>query len=61
MFYLGQRSDCDSFSLAADIDPAYTEAFAAAHVSGIEAICYGCALSTDEIRLAHQIPIDTDC
>ena len=61
MFYLVQRSDCDSFSLAADIDPAYTEAFAAAHASGIEAICYGCALSTDEIRLAHQIPIDTDC
>ncbi len=60
MFYLVQRGDCDSLSLASDIDPAYAEAFAAAHASGVEAICYGCTLSAEEIRLDHPLPIDTD-
>jgi sugar fermentation stimulation protein A len=59
MFYLVQRADCDAFALAADIDPAYAAAFAEARQSGVEALCYRCALGTREIRLDRPLPIDT--
>jgi len=59
MLYLVQRGDCDSFSLAADIDPAYAEAFGAARNSGVEALCYACQLDEQEIRLDRHLPINT--
>lgn len=59
MLYLVQRGDCDSFSLAADIDPAYAEAFGAARNSGVEALCYACRLDQQEIRLDRHLPITT--
>ena len=58
MFYLVQRGDCDSFALASDIDPAYSEAIATARARGIEALCYACAISEEEIRLDRPLPVD---
>lgn len=55
MFYLVQRGDCDSFALAGDIDSAYSEAFYAARDSGVEAMCYACALSEGEIRIDRPL------
>ncbi|WP_142848264.1 DNA/RNA nuclease SfsA [Telmatospirillum sp. J64-1] len=57
MLYLVQRSDCDSFQLASDIDPAYATAFALARRAGVEAFCYACALSPDGIRVDRPLPV----
>ncbi len=57
MVYVVQREDCDRFTLADDIDPAYAEAFAAARSAGVEAICYTCKISLDGIHIAAPLPI----
>ncbi len=57
MVYVVQRQDCDHFTLADDIDPAYGEAFAAARATGVEAICYTCNISTDGIHIGAPLPI----
>lgn len=57
MVYLVQREDCDEFRLAADIDPTYAAAFDDARAAGVEAVCYACRLSTEEIRVDRPLPI----
>lgn len=57
MLYCVQREDCDRFALAADIDPAYSAAFARARDCGVEAYAYACELSVDEIRVASALPV----
>ena len=58
MLYIVQREDCDRFRLAADIDPAYTRAFAVARAGGVEALCYSCKVGPEAIELAGPLPID---
>jgi sugar fermentation stimulation protein A len=57
MLYLVQREDCDRFRIAADIDPAYAAALAAARNSGVEALAYACKLSPDCIELHRPLEI----
>lgn len=58
MVYLVQRADCRAFRPAADIDPTYAAALIQAVGDGVEAICYTCRLSPDEIALAAPMTID---
>ncbi|MCX7355195.1 MAG: DNA/RNA nuclease SfsA [Alphaproteobacteria bacterium] len=58
MLYIVQREDCDRFRLAADLDPAYAAAFAAARAGGVEALCYSCKVGPEAIELAGPLPID---
>lgn len=58
MLYIVQREDCDRFRLAADLDPAYALAFAAARAGGVEALCYSCKVGREAIELAGPLPID---
>lgn len=58
MFYLVDRPDCERFSLASDIDPAYAEAFAAARSRGVEAIAWAVRISPEEITVLRELPIE---
>ena len=57
MLYVVQREDCASFTLAADIDPAYAAAFTQARAAGVEALAYACRLSPDAIAVDRPLPI----
>ena len=57
MVYLVQRQDCPGFAIAADIDPDYAAAFGDVTGRGVEAVCYGCTLTTEGIDVADAIPI----
>ena len=58
MLFLVQRPDCSRFTLAADIDPAYAEAYAEARARGVEALCYSCAVAPEEVKIAAPIPLE---
>ena len=55
MVFLIQRPDAERFGLAANIDPAYAAAFEAARKAGVEALAYGCAISTDAISVTGPV------
>ncbi len=58
MFYLVQRTDSTRFALAADIDPDYAKAFDKAMESGVEALCYGCDMTTNGITIGKPLTMD---
>jgi sugar fermentation stimulation protein A len=55
--YVVQRTDCADFRIAADIDPVYAASFRVALASGVEAVCYGCAVDLEGVRLTAPLPI----
>ena len=57
MMYVVQRGDCDSFAIAADIDPVYAEALDRAVDKGVEAISYQCRVSLEAIELEKPLPL----
>lgn len=56
MFYLIQRMDCDSCSIADDIDPDYAINLTKALKAGVEVICYDCHLDETGIEIRRKIP-----
>jgi sugar fermentation stimulation protein A len=57
MFFLVQRDDASSFSLAADMDPHYSETFEMARRAGVETLVYSCKLDPlVGIELDRQVP-----
>ena len=56
MLYLVQRTDAEAVTLAADIDPAYATAFAAARAAGVEVMAYGCRITPDTIDIGTCLP-----
>jgi sugar fermentation stimulation protein A len=57
MLYLVQRSDVETFAIAADLDAAYAKAFAGAKKAGVEMICYACDVAPAGITVARKIKI----
>ncbi|WP_133489001.1 DNA/RNA nuclease SfsA [Aliiroseovarius marinus] len=55
MLYLVQRTDCDRFDLARDIDPAYGQAFDAARAAGVEVIVLGTSISPSGVDVAAPL------
>jgi sugar fermentation stimulation protein A len=57
MVYLVQRGDCGLFDVAGDIDPAYDEQLQRARSRGVEAICYSCHVTPQNIEVTHPLPL----
>ena len=56
MLFVIQRTDCDAFAAAADLDPAYAAGLAEAARQGVEVLCYGCDISCDSVRIGAPMP-----
>jgi sugar fermentation stimulation protein A len=57
MLYLVQRTDCARFRLAADLDPAYARAFAAARAAGVEMLCHATRIDRTGVRIGPALPV----
>ncbi|MSP21342.1 MAG: DNA/RNA nuclease SfsA [Alphaproteobacteria bacterium] len=57
VLFVVQRADASGFAVAGDIDPAFHAAARAARAAGVETLCYGCALSPQQIVLDRLLPI----
>lgn len=57
MVYLVQRQDSDTFSIAADIDPAYKIAWDKAISKGVEILCYQCIVDTKKIEISKSLKL----
>jgi sugar fermentation stimulation protein A len=60
MLFIVQRNDCEKFTVAHDIDPNYQAALTMAVATGVEVLCYTCAISTSDIKVDRSIPIELD-
>ena len=56
VLFVAQRADCDRFSVAANVDPAFAAALDRACQNGVEVLAYACDLSAHEIKLARRLP-----
>ena len=57
IFYLVQRQDVDTFTIAADIDPAYKAALDEAIKVGVEVLCYRCNINTKKIEVSKSLKL----
>jgi len=57
MLYLVDRPDCDRFTLARDVDPAYASGFARARAAGVEAMAIRAEVTPEGVEIAGEIPI----
>lgn len=57
MLYLVQRTDCTALAFASDIDPVYAETLEKVTKSGVELLCWDCAISAQEITLKSPLKI----
>jgi len=55
ILYLIQRDDCNSFTIAKDIDPAYGAALTKAVKKKLNILCYDCKFSSKGIKLNSKI------
>ncbi len=56
MLYLVQRTDCAGLTLAADIDPAYAQAFAQASAAGVQVLVFDCAIDPSGVTIRNALP-----
>lgn len=49
LLYLVQRTDCNRFAVAADIDPTYAAAFDAAQAQGVERLIYATQITPERV------------
>ncbi len=57
MFYLVQRDDAHAVTVAADIDPTYSEHLKMAMKAGVEVMAYRCHVTPEEITVANVVNV----
>jgi sugar fermentation stimulation protein A len=57
LLFLVQRTDAREVALAADIDPGYARAFAAARAAGLDVLALGTHISRDGIDAGSPLPL----
>lgn len=57
VLFVAQRSDCDRFAIAADLDPAFAAARDCAAAAGVEALAYACDVSLQAITITTRIEV----
>lgn len=57
MAFVVQRGDCERVAIAADLDPAYARAFAAAREAGVEVIAYACRITPEGIGVDRPVSV----
>jgi sugar fermentation stimulation protein A len=57
ILFVIQRTDCDSFSPADSIDPAYGAALREAVSAGVEALAFRTSITESEMRLTEPVPV----
>jgi len=55
--FIIQRSDCDAFDIARDIDPAYDAALHTALDAGVELLVYACDVTLESVAVSHPIAL----
>jgi sugar fermentation stimulation protein A len=55
VLFVVQRSDCDAFQVAADLDPKFAAAFARATASGVEVLVHACETTLESVTLGRRI------
>ncbi len=58
ILYLIQRNDCETFTIAKDIDPNYALALSKAVKNNLNILCYDCKFSLKGIKVNKQIKIN---
>ena len=58
ILYLIQRDDCETFTIAKDIDPNYALALSKAVKNNLNILCYDCKFSLKGIKVNRQIKIN---
>ncbi|HEV2672993.1 MAG TPA: DNA/RNA nuclease SfsA [Aliidongia sp.] len=57
MLYVVQREDCDRFRTAPEFDPAYHAGLKVALAAGVEALVYGCSVTTGGILVDRKLEL----
>ena len=57
ILFLIQRNDCNTFSIAEDIDPNYANALSKAVKNNLKILCYDCKFSSKGIKLNNKIKL----
>ena len=54
--FVVQRTDCDAFAPARDLDPAFAAAFQEARAGGVEMLIYACDVGPTGVTIARRLP-----
>ncbi|MGS2719197.1 DNA/RNA nuclease SfsA [Paraglaciecola aestuariivivens] len=57
LLFCVQHTGIDSVKVAQHIDPDYAEILKQAILSGVEVVCYGCAISPEKIVINQALPV----